>query len=286
MTRPALSTVACPDRTLAEACRLAAEHGFDGLELRSFGDGSADIACDPAHTDGRKLQRLFDDHGLLAAALATSVTFDDPVFPPVLGHVLLDREKPVRAARHFIDVAVAAQVRYVRFYGFRTHGRESRDAALRRICKGLARACDAARNRDVTVLIENGGSFATADDLLEILDWVGSPHLAAAYDVLAATNAEDDPVEGVRKLGSACRLGRVRDVDAEGVPVPLGAGVLPAADFTRALARHAHPDSWAVYTWDKLWRPEIAPIEDVIADAARLLFEWTAEPGAGATAAA
>ena len=48
MLKVAFSTVACPHWTLERAARAAAEYGYDGVELRTFDDGSGRMACDPA----------------------------------------------------------------------------------------------------------------------------------------------------------------------------------------------------------------------------------------------
>src|SRR5688572_18579331 len=97
MFKTAFSTVACPEWTLARVASAAAEYGYSGVELRTFGSGSTQFACDPALTAPEKVRSLFGAAGTEIASLATSVAFDEPVRPPVLGRAIGDYERTVRA---------------------------------------------------------------------------------------------------------------------------------------------------------------------------------------------
>lgn len=282
MIRPAFSSVAFPDWTLDRVARAAAEHGFLGVELRSFGHGSTAIASDPALSSPQNVRRALDDAGVELACLATGCRFDTPIFPPVLGHVLLERHAPVEQAKHMVDIAHDIEAPFVRVYAWDVPRRASRRSTLKLIVERIGKVCDYARNRDVAVLIENGGAFSSQTDLRDILDGVGSPLLGIAYDVQAGIDAGDDPAEAVRSLGRSIRLVRVRD-RRNGHPCPLGQGDLPLKYTLRALAETGS-DAWAVCTWDRLWLPHLEPGETVMADAARLLFQsiGSASPTAAA----
>jgi sugar phosphate isomerase/epimerase len=274
MVKPAFSTVACPDWTLERVARFAAEHAFAGVELRSFGDGSTDLACDPALTDGAKVHALFRDAGVAVCGLGTGVSFDAPIVPPVLGRLLPSVDDTVRDGRHLVDVASRSRAGYVRVYGFELGRRESRRGGLRRICDRLARVCDHARHRDVRVVLENGGSFASAEDLLEITRRVGSPLLEVCYDLAAACSVEDDWEAGVGALAPALAAVRVRDARG-GEACPPGEGELPVEAFVRRVAALGGRDVWAVLSWDKLWDTSLADAEHVLPDAVRRLYEWS-----------
>jgi len=285
MLRIAFSTTACPDWTIERVARAAAEYGFSGVELRSFGAGGTEMACDPALTDGSKIQRVFDDAGVLLTGVATGVRFDAPVFPPVVGHLLPDEGRSVREGRHLVDVSVGCQARYMRVYGFEIQGRESRSSALRRIVDRLSRVVDHARHRDLQIVIENGGTFSRAEDLAEIIRGVGSPLLRACYDVQAARAAGDDVVAGVRMLGGDIAVARVRDRRGQ-TPCMVGEGDLGCREFVEALAGDERAgDAWVVFTWDRLWLPDLAPAEEVLPEASRRLASWAGTSGSAGAAA-
>jgi sugar phosphate isomerase/epimerase len=282
MIRPAFSSVAFPDWTLDRVARAAAEFGYLGVELRSFGQGSTVLACDPALSSPQNVRHALDDAGIDLACLATGARFDQPVFPPVLGYLLPSQHAPVEEAKHLIDVAHDIGAPMVRVYAWDVPKRASRRSTLKLVVDRLGKVCDYARGRDITVLLENGGAFSSYTDLRDILQRVGSPLLGAAYDVQAGADAGDDPGEVVRGLGAALRVVRVRDRRGNN-PCPLGEGELPVRPMLRALA-DAGSDAWTVFTWDRLWLPHLEPAETVLGDAARFLFQ--AMGSASPTAAA
>ena len=277
MPRTAFSTTACPDWTLARAARAAAEYGFEGVEARSFGAGSTHLVCDPALTDGAKVQRLMDDAGVFLAGIAGGCRFEAPVRPPLAGLVLPGPHRSVREAKHLIDVAADCQAPFVRVYAYDVPKGQKRSSVVRRVADRLYEVCDSARHRDVRILLENGGAFSSAEDLAELIDRVDTSLLYACYDLGAAHAAGDDVEDGVRLLGARLAAARVKDADAEGTPVPLGEGALPCAEFVRAVALSpAGRDAWITYSWDRLWRPELDAPERVLPEAARRLYEWGA----------
>src|ERR1043165_2048598 len=170
--KPAFSTVACPDWTLERVCEVAESVGALGVELRTFGSGSTEFACEPALTSADKVRQLFDKAGVVPCCLATSLRFDRPFDPPVLGR-LLDSEQEVREAKSAIDLARELEIASVRVFGFELGGNESRAEGVARVVDRLAKVADHCRNTGVRLLIENGGSFATGADLADLLDRVG-----------------------------------------------------------------------------------------------------------------
>lgn len=273
MLKTAFSTVACPEWTLSQVARAAADFGYEGVELRTFGSGSTEFACDPALTGSEKLRAMFTEAGVDMACLATSVSFDEPIRPPVIGRVK-DTEAPVRAAKWAIDLAAQVECPLVRVFAFERVGREKHASALARIVERLALAVDGARNTGVRVVLENGGSFPRAADTLEIIDRVGSPLLGAAYSMAIAVEAGEDPVEGLRVLGDRVWTTKIKDRRPDGQPAPLGTGELPCRAFVRALMESGYR-GWLVYEWDRAWIPGLDPAHLVLPSALRRIYEWS-----------
>lgn len=290
MVRFAFNTTACPEWTLERVAAAAAEYGYAGVELRSFGAGSTEIACDPALTDGMKVQRLFDDAGVDPIGVASGVRFDAPVRPPVLGHADLRNDASIHEGRHMVDVAVACQARYVRVYGYEVGKGERYKAGARRVIDRLRRVVDHAWNRDVEVLLENGGTFSKAEEIAEIIDAVRSPILGACYDLGAAHAAGDDIERGIETLGPMLRAARVRDRRADETCM-IGDGEMGCREFVRALKKSPSASSseigglWVVFSWDRMWRDGLAPAEEALPEAVKRLSAWAAEGSTAGVAA-
>ncbi|MCH7890650.1 MAG: hypothetical protein IH921_04015 [Gemmatimonadetes bacterium] len=63
--------------------------------LRTFGTGSTSFACDPCLTSSAKIRRMFRDAGVGVSSLATSICFDAPIRPRIIGRVFGDQEQAV-----------------------------------------------------------------------------------------------------------------------------------------------------------------------------------------------
>jgi sugar phosphate isomerase/epimerase len=272
----ALSTIACPDWTLDEIASKAAAWGYQGVELRTFGNGCTHFACDPALTSYTKTRAMFDRAGLSIACLATGVRYDDPVTPPVIGYVIGDNEASVRETKSAVELAQRLGCPFVRVFAFEVMGSEKRSTALRRICDRLRKGLDTARNTGVRLLIENGGSFGTAADLAEIVDRCGNPLLATAYHVGVGARAGETPGNAFNVLGESLASVKLSDYH-DGRPCMLGSGETPNQEAVETLAKLNY-DGWVVYEYPRAWlSDEHAPLADpseVLAAAARTMFSW------------
>jgi sugar phosphate isomerase/epimerase len=291
--KPAFSTVACPDWTLDRIVPFAREAGYAGVELRSFGQtgggqSGSDLACEPCFTSAHKLREAFEHEGVEAACLATSIRYDQIVFPPVIGRVIGDFEAPVRETKRAVATAASIECPFVRVFGFELEN-ESRSSGLPRILQRLEVAATTARHTGVRLLLENGGSFPTAADLRELIERVGSPFLAAAYNPAVAAMAGEDPLAGVRTLGGLLSSVKLRDIcvgdrdhEKPGAPAPLGEGDLDLGGvgfegFVRGLAETGY-DGWVTFEYDRMWWRETPDPSDVLRDAAAKITRWSGAP--------
>jgi sugar phosphate isomerase/epimerase len=267
---PAFSTVACPHWTLTRVAAEARAWGFPGVEFRTFGQGSASLACDPALSDPAKVRAMFDRAGVRIAGLGTSVRLDEPITPPVIGH-LFDPDLAVREAHAAIDLAVELEAPYVRVFAFEAAGDEPRKRAVARIVGRLARVADHCRNSGVRVVIENGGSFPTAVDLAEFIDRVDNPLVGASYSLPVARRAGENPLDGLNVLGEWAVVCRVKDA-SHGVPCALGRGDLRAREDLAAVAASGF-SGWVVYEHYRLWIAGSPEPGEVMPESARVMFE-------------
>ena len=254
MFKLAFSTVACPDRTLEEAFALAAEAGYDGLELRTLGGTDPTLLCAPCLTGADKIRRLAVTSGVELACLSTSHRFDAPIWPPVLGRALPSFTHRARPAQRDVDAADDMGCSLVRVFGFEVGGRERRTSTLTRIAERMAPVLDTGRARRTNIVIENGGSFTTAADLAAIFQACEQhPNLRAAYDLTVGMAAGDTLQSAFDTLGQRLVLLRLRPVDDAGLPRPL----TPAdAHSIVPVLLETNFQGWISVDWPVCWSPQ------------------------------
>lgn len=272
MLKPAFSTVACPDWTLTQVIDRAVSLGFEAIELRTFGDASNRLACDPALTSEAKARNMMRERGVEPICLATGVRFDEPIWPPVVGVFFSGAEKSVREGKRAIDLAVGLECPLVRVFGFEYPARESKKAAFKRIGDRLRLVADRADKSGVRIAVENGGSFPGAADLAELIDEIKSPLLGASYSLATGAQWGDKPADAVRLLGDRLWLARIKDAKG-GTPCPLGHGDLPCRAFVDALLASKF-DGPLVFEWDRAWLPDLAPADQALSEASRTIWSW------------
>jgi sugar phosphate isomerase/epimerase len=286
MVKVAFSTIACPTWTLDRVADAAERWGYQGVELRTFGPADTRLACEPALTGREKVRSMFARAGVAIAGVATGARFDAPVFPPVMGWAITDTDKSVVQAKRCVEIAHDIGAPHVRVFGFERQNNERWSSFIHRVATRLRLVVDSARHMDTTIVVENAGSFATAERLTELLDRVNLPICRACYNLVNGLQAGDDPMKAVSSLGYRLAMARVKDLDSHGMPVPLGEGVQPVREFVAAVAK-VPTAQWLVYEWDRLWIPDIAPAEDVLPGAAEMLIRAVARaqnlPGSHAT---
>jgi len=260
--RPALSTVACADWTLPCVASVAGAAGYHGVELRTHGFGATEMVCDPMLSDAAKVRRTLEHNGVVPMCLATTIGFDKPIFPPVLGHAR-DNELSVRQAQRVIDFASAMGCPFVRVFAAESGRAKLRGGGPRLIVKRVRLAAERCRGLGVQLLIENSGPFASASTLAGLLDQVDLPRLVgASYSVAAGQAAGDRVSEAVALLGERLHVVRLAD-QKDGRSCPLGRGELGVADVLDSL-RNAGYGGWVVNEYDRLNQPELAETDEAI----------------------
>ena len=270
----AYSTTICPGWTLDQAIDTATELGFLGLDMRAFIEPNEAMMCDPMRLDPAEVLAKFDHAGITPVCVSTGVRFDKPIFPPVIGRVFVNEEEGVGEAKAFVDFAEKAGAEYVRVYGYQLPTGEPRAWGMRRVGERLQLAAQTCRNTDTRMLIENGGTFARATDIIALLDAYPNQWLGVCYNVQAAMNAGECPVEGVRSLKDHLHCVKLTDVDHEHHPVLLGDGVVPNRKVVAALDEMGFA-GWIVYKYPKLWVIEDGrDPREVLKHASDTLYTW------------
>jgi D-psicose/D-tagatose/L-ribulose 3-epimerase len=185
----------------AQQCKLAADLGYDGLEVAPF-----TLAEDPmtlSDADAADLRRIAEDHGLAIFGLHWLL-----VAPAGLS--IVSEDAPLRARTtgvmtRLVELCAAMGGRYL------VHGSpkqrsvpagSTRDQAWERARECLRAAGDAAARHGVTYCLEplsrrETDLFNTVDEAARMVQEVGSPGLRTMIDCSAAGQTESEPVHAL-----------------------------------------------------------------------------------------
>ncbi|MGW0363716.1 sugar phosphate isomerase/epimerase family protein [Streptomyces sp. NPDC002990] len=243
----AFSTLGLPGTPLDRSAGLAAEHGFDGLEVRAHPE-------EPLHPDSSAAVRAAGLRTLTAAGVAVlGVAGYARVAAP-------GADEPVRGQLHdLIGLAADLAAPYVRVFpggGQDLAGAAADALAVRR----LAASAPFAERHGVRILLETHDSHRTGAAVARVLDRVGHPAVGALWDVLHTWLGGEQPAESRRVLAAHLGYAQVKDVASaqELTPLGLGSGVLPLADVVAVAPR----DGWLCWEYEKRWHPAAAELPE------------------------
>ena len=248
----AFSTLGVPGLPIPDVIRLAATHGYHGVELRAHPEEPVHPGIDAGRRADVAAEFKAGGIELLGLAGYTRVAApgdDGPVIDEI---------------RDLLDLAHDLGAPYVRvFPGAGTEQtRERADAAAAR---RLGTAAEYAADLGVRVLLETHDSHRTGADAIRVLGLVGHRHVGALWDVMHTWLGGEQPVDTYAALSPYLGYVQVKDIASadDTTPLALGAGVLPLADAVEVLSRHEW-DGWLCWEYEKRWYEDAAPLEGLL----------------------
>jgi sugar phosphate isomerase/epimerase len=255
------STLGCPDLGLEEVLALAASHGLPGVEIRALG-GTIDL---PAHfeaiygTPSALAERICLQH-VKVFSLDTSLK--------LAGSTDAERE----AFLKFLPWAEALDAPRLRVFD---GGNKSDPDAHRAMAEtvGWWRMQRVEDNWRPDIMVETHDALFTAEAIGRFL------HFAPGTGILWDTHhtwkvGSEDPVRTWRAIRSSVVHMHVKDsVSIPGGKHPFsyrlpGDGEFPMASLREAIRREGYAGPLSL-EWERLWHPELAPIEDALEAATR-----------------
>ncbi|PYX30415.1 MAG: hypothetical protein DMG77_09890 [Acidobacteria bacterium] len=247
------STLACPDWTMPQIMEVAADAGYDGIELR-FVEGE-DSLWKLAAFSGTQMaanRRALADHGLMIACVDTSCRFHSPA--------AREREAAIVEGERMSDMAAELGAPGIRVFGDTIQPGVDRDSTRNWIAESIRNLADRTTHKGVQVWLETHGDFVAADETAAILRECGSRCMGVVWDPVNSLMATGEPLaQGAAQLGSAIRHIHVKDFRhcTDGVQYVLtGEGVFPWQDLSHALKQLRY-DSFLSFEWEKKWHPEL-----------------------------
>ncbi|MFI9788427.1 sugar phosphate isomerase/epimerase family protein [Kitasatospora sp. NPDC051984] len=245
----AFSTLGLPAHPLPAVLALAADHGYDGLELRA-------APGEPVHTglssaERRAAARQFTAAAVTPLTVASYVGIAEPgPDAPVLADLLAH-----------LHLAADLGAPYVRVF---PRGGADATEGTRTAAHRLLELADTAVDLGVTILVETHDSHRSGAALAALLAAAPHPAVGALWDVMHTWLSGETPADSYRLLAPRLGYVQVKDVaSAEDLtPLPLGTGVLPLP----ACLAQLPADTWISWEYEAPWHPTAASFAPQLAD--------------------
>ncbi len=267
------STVACPDWSIEKVAEQAKAFGYDGIELRTLGEGSTKLASDPALSDPAKVRDVLAAAGVKPVCLSTSSSLHDADAGASKGSFY-------EILKH-LEMAAIIGAPMVRIFGQKVAPNETRNVVLQRIASRVPALAEMAGDLGIELVFENAGSFSMAKEWWWLLNLINHPMVGLSWNVANAAAADPNERGGgmaVTMLHSRIKIVKVKDLKiGEGSGfTPLGEGDCNIPLFLKKLRGIGYEGPISV-EWDRLWLPSLAPAEEYLPDALARLKKWNTE---------
>ncbi|MFE6662831.1 sugar phosphate isomerase/epimerase family protein [Streptomyces sp. NPDC057697] len=259
----AFSTLGVPGLPVADVVRLAAENGYQGVELRAHPE-------EPVHPGLSAPER---------AAVVQEFKAGGVEILTVAGYVRVAAEgddAPVLAElAELVDLAHDLGAPNVRV--FPGGGGQDPATADATAARRLAAAAPHAADQDVRILLETHDSHRAGVDVARIVGTVGHARIGALWDVMHTWLSGEEPPASHAVLAPHLGYVQVKDIaSAENTePLPLGTGVLPLESCLATL----DPDSWVCWEYEKRWHPDAPELPGLLAAGREYLLRVGDAPG-------
>lgn len=256
------STLGCPDWTLKQIVDFAAQHQYQGIEVRGILK-QLDLTQRTEFSKeniGATL-RMLADNKLSFVNLGSSSTlhFSEAV----------ERKKNLDEGRRFIDLAHELHCPHIRVFPNNFPKDQEKSATMDLIAKGLLELGNHANGSGVDVLIETHGDLLFIDDLEKVMKAVEHRNVGLIWDVTNMwTKTKESPKEAYSRLKKYIRHTHIKDAKLIGDKIQyvlLGKGDVPIFDAISELSAGGFSGYYS-FEWEKLWHPEIDAPEIAIAD--------------------
>lgn len=268
------STLGCLQWDLPTLIARLREYGFDGVDLRGF-QQNLKLWETPEFSSGISTTAArLRDAGLAVSCISSGIC--------------LTHGKPAKVAEADEELLRTAEIcaslgcGQIRVFGgdLRLFDKAASEADRDRITSHAAECCArlAGKARSIApvdILVETHDSWADSRHLADLLGRVNREDVGCCWDVKHTWWIAKETAERTwGRLGRWVRNTHWKDVrrhrgsnegfrldlKEHGMLVPMGEGILPAADACDLLAGSGY-DGWLTLEWEKLWHPHIAEPE-------------------------
>ena len=257
------STLGCPDWTFQQIIDFAAQHNYQGIEIRCIQrqlDITKRAEFNSIDSISATLSRI-KSKGLQIVDLGSSCTLhiSDPV----------KRKENLDEGRRFIDLAQKISCPYVRVYPNNIPKDEEKQLVLDRIIQGFKELGDYAKGTGVKVLMETHGDLVHSEDLYTVMHAVDNPQTGLIWDISNMwTITKEPPAVVYDRLKKWIKHTHIKDgklVNGDVHYVFMGQGDVPIFEAIDLLRKNNYIGYYS-FEWEKMWHPELAEPELALAD--------------------
>jgi fatty-acyl-CoA synthase len=241
----AFSTLACPDFSWSDIYSMAADLGFDGIEIRGLGEDIFAVSA-PPFIDSQidktvaKLQQL----NLEIPCLSSNCCLKDDNWEDISDEIA-----------QYIILANKLDTKYIRILADRKPFPDS-DVDDEKIIEKLKKLSQFSKK--VTLLVETNGVYCDTKRLKNLLDKVNCENIGALWDLHHPYRfSNEQPKETVETLGKYIKYCHTKDsilYNNTAIYKLMGEGDLPLDDMFNQLKNIGY-DGYISLEWVKRWTP-------------------------------
>ena len=249
----AFSTLGCPDWEFDDMYSVAADLGYNGIEIRGI--------ADEIYAPKIKVFQSNQINSTMKKLQSASITL--PILTP--GAYITSNPNLSDAEFEIKDYVMLAQKlgsQYVRIMGEPTPEPTNINADIDSTAKNLQSLCDFAAEFGITLLIETNGFLADSVKIRQVIEKVDRPNAGILWDIHHTVRFFDEtPADTIAVLGKYIKHVHVKDSvkGRNGIITYMltGYGDIPVEDAVKGLNDGGY-DGFYSYEWVKRWSRELA----------------------------